>query len=308
MYYLYSNNAQFEENTKKPKSFPFKFYVFSVILCIFLYISLSYILIHDYHDALFKTDKFWDDFQNKSRGKYLNKLNCTKASSFNSSSLAELKHFIEFINVNTNFHYFLCFSSLYFAVKVEKYDVFRSVLNSNGFNVSNEFYYHKNRDYCVMEEKYGSSSHDVNLHLCNVKQNQVKLCSWFKEFSSSLNCTQNGFNGEYVVDLNKNIKLTFHEFKLRFKKNDDVWELFKNKKYVSKTPNEFLEENARMEMGAYDVLSGGGLFNVPIYFYYNHENRIKRNFNFLNYLNTPIRLPSEVVDYLMMFYPNTWYL
>ncbi len=117
-----------------PRNFIRKCYyllAFCGILLVYYLASLK--IAHNYSDQLLKPSHYW------SRIQILKKLNtelpnsndlkCVNTAQLEQDNLNTLKEFMKFINKQIFFNYFLCFSSLFFTAKIEKYPIFRVKLN-----------------------------------------------------------------------------------------------------------------------------------------------------------------------------------
>ena len=257
----------------------------------FLFVILSFLTLSEYRTSLFKSDSYWRDLQQS------NKSACDSSNRLNPKSLLDLNNFLRYMDKNRHFSYFLCFSSLYYAVKIEQCDIFRAVLNSSEFNFNK-----KPRQSCILgSELNGNYDAPAVLHLCFIKFDEANICAWLSKFSTTLKCEFNLINGEYLVKLNAGFHFRLHHYNFRFK--SDMPENAKNSSV------EFmLDDTLALDLGLYGHLLGSDYLDLPGRFFYSRENRQKSYFYFLNYLNATFRLPAEIIDYFMWFYPNVWFL
>jgi hypothetical protein len=308
-----------------------RMYAIMLMVSAFLYILSSKIMIKTYRQSLLKSNEFWQHLNKVKKMETKSNVTanyCSKSSDLNVNNLLQFGKFIQFLNEQKSFNYFLCYSSLYFTAKVENYDVYRMKADDQSFNLVSSFYNLKNKNKCVLREEMAdnfealnsnpnSDKKTINLHLCNLKQKNVHLCELAKQFSDlnksgneEIKCEYNYLNGEYKIRLNSEISLTFHEFKLRYKNAYYFWTTLVNAidEKAIHLHEQVLDDEAKAQIGFIDLLFTSSSFDLPVYFFYNHKNQIKKNFFYLNYLNASIRLPAEVVNYFMVYYPKIWYL
>jgi hypothetical protein len=222
---------------------PNAIYKYAIIACVLflIYSTFSYRYLANYKNDLVKESKFRDSFVNTS---FKSPLNC-----HNNLTLDELERhnvttrmqiFFNFLNNDLN--YFLCFSSLYYAIKVESYDSFRASLDSHSredLTAKSQFYRGKNRNKCYLErtavsgqlDRYGASF--VELHLCylnDVLTNAEKSTDLYS-LVRHLNLVNDDFqvdykynfiNGEHIVKVDEYVKLIFHEYLPSFRNGNRI--------------------------------------------------------------------------------------
>lgn len=302
--------------TDDASSISLKYTIIIASIFIVNYFLSSYVILLNYKNNLIKSDAFWLSLANRTT-------NCRNASQYNQARLEELKLFVDFLNQQKDLNYFMCFSSLYYAAKVQRYDVFRADLEHSSFSIKNRFYKIKSGDKCVLEEAhlhYDDDDDDprfsflFNLHLCFLgnELDSDNLCSLVEKYPGKrVTCYYDYISGEYSIDLNKDVKLMFHEYQVGLKTWSYLYNIiFKAKSNESLEEDGYLDEKARLNMGLIGMLFGNDYFNMPRYFFYNRMigGGEKREFLFLNYLTSAFRMPSEIVNYFMVFYSKIWYI
>lgn len=321
MYSVLSNDSKILElnetdicSKDKNESKSIKYSIVITFIFLINYFLSSYVILLNYKNNLIKTDPFWNNLQLREA-----ETKCKQSSSYNQTNLDELKLFMDSLNKNKDLNYFLCFSSLYYTAKVEKYDVFRASLDQSSFDVRNSFYNFKNKDKCVLEETLfhyddendSKSYTSFNLHLCFLNNDLTEdLCdSLSNSIASGMECDYSYVSGEYTVRINEDVKLSFHEYELGFKSALFYYDyFFSNSGNSSFNYDQYIDDKASLNMGLVGKLFGNEYFNIPKYFFYNRDSIDRREFHFLNYLNAAFRLPSEVVNYFMLFYPKIWFI
>ena len=290
-----------------------------ILLGILSYFMLSASFMQSYKQDLFKTNDFWQRMQ--IRKLELRNKNCKKSSRIQTSNLLDLTQFMRFFNNQTQINYFLCFSSLYFTVKIEKYDVYRVKANETQFDLIENFYRYRSNNRCIEANDHSMlnyllylnfdlmSSIETKIHLCIIKNKNVNICDMVKEFSRNIDCTYNYWNGEHVIRLNPNIKLVIHEYEVKAKEKFYSWYFddVENEKKLDIHAGE-TNPKASLNAGFSGRVFNTDYFDLPIHFFYTKRNRIDKYFNFINYLNASFKLPSEIINYFMIFYSKIWYL
>jgi hypothetical protein len=223
-------------------------FVILALISIILYLSWTVHNLKDYKQNLLRDELFW----NKTKANYQSQLNCSASfklaelRAFNLTS--DLQLFVDYLNnhESATFDYFLCFSSLYYAVKIENYDTFRANLsNREQFERKSNFYNLKNIKKCYLEsEKINfieNTKRYVDVHLCYLSRNRSQssdVCRLVDKFNSIYaptnskqrqiaKCSYNFVNGEYSVKLKKYIKIVFHEYSSRkYNGESAVWDGF----------------------------------------------------------------------------------
>ena len=318
-------------------------YYYLLLLCglASIYYVISIRVLQNYRIDLFKPSLYWKElqgFNNILPQTFDKSQNCITTKNVNEKSLEQLRIIMEFFNSHKSFNYFLCFSSLYFTTKLENYDVFRARLNESKFNQLNDFYKIKNRNKCIETEfscrrNNGFESaletrvnvlHNSKIHICMLKENHKNTCDFIVESfkatnqnNINLNCVYNIWNGEYELRVSAHLKLIIHEYeatsmtstRLSYWKLQPWWWFPIRSNETSLNSEEKADDdNAKLKMGLIEYLFGVDFFEVPLYFFYNQESRNEQNYYYVNYLGLPFRLPSEIVNYFMLFYSKTWYL
>ena len=161
-----------------------------------------------------------------------------------------------------------------------------------------------------------NSNFRTKIHLCLLNDNKSNICSLLtsdfnkqlpKSSAKRLQCRYNVWNGEYEFQFGHNIKLVIHEFESTLKTSAQLsfWRL-QTGAHSSKESN--LNDEAKLNLGLMDYFVSHDYFSVPLFYFYSQESRQKLNFEFINYMGSAIRLPSEPIDYFMKFYPNIWFI
>ncbi len=156
-----------------------------------------------------------------------------------------------------------------------------------------------------------------------MNENNWDFCKIFvndynKRREENIKCSWNFWNGEYKIEFGESLKLIIHVYETSMKKHTllSYWNLqtrwlpANTELIPSNTKHKLnLNEKAYIKVGLMGYLNSGGDFlQMPLYFFYNDENRSAFKFNYLNYLGVPIRLPSAIIDYLTLFYSKLWYI
>lgn len=301
-----------KEELKKFPAFESLSYWTFIISLIFVnyYLFSSFIFFKDRNDFLHKND-YWLNMQKQNRKE------CATKYSLNQTSLNLLEEMMHFLNHKSDFNYFMCFSSLYYAVKVENYDVFNSDISQNIFYAKNYFYLQKSEQKCVKTE-FGLSEKGTNkteLHLCylNTFLKEKSLCDVVNILEMKHNrvkfCDYNRLTGEYKVIINDEIEIIFHEYHLDLNSYNffNFFNFFESDRNATDLEVEFLDENAKLNQGWLGKIFFNQYFSLPRHFFYSKLNTSRVRSNFVNYLGVPIRLPSEVINYFMIFFSEIWY-
>ncbi len=147
-----------------------------VILAVFMICYLFYIILYlqdflqIYQNQILKSKTFWNQLLNSNiflssnlhNNLYLSDNQCISHSKIQRkeyNAIKDLYEFFDFLNEAHRLNYFMCFSTMFYAVRIQNYNSYRSVYNTSDFNRLNEFYKHKNKDKCV----------DVNYDLNKMK-------------------------------------------------------------------------------------------------------------------------------------------
>jgi len=258
---------------------------------------------------------------------------CITETLLDQSDLADFESFINYINGHQAINYFLCFSSLFYTIKFDSYNAYSTVYNGSEFNRLNRFYKEKNKEKCI-ETEYDcdrlssvfswdslENAYVANIHICLLNDQTYDVChlltsEYNKHSNKQLKCIYNVWNGEYEFRFGNNIKLIIHEYETTLKTSARMsfwslqswWTYAGNVKYLHNNMDiSNINEEASMKRGLMEYLTAHEYFEVPLYFFYNENNRRNKKFNYLNYLGAPIRLPSDIIDFLMKFYTQIWY-
>ncbi|RNA35475.1 hypothetical protein BpHYR1_013033 [Brachionus plicatilis] len=284
-------------------------YWIAIISLLFINYHLfsNYIVLNLRNDLLLKND-YWLAMQKQDRK------SCLKKSAFNQSTLDTLNEIINFFNKKQDFNYFMCFSSLYYAVKVESYDVFSSQIDQNSFDYKNYFYSNKNGQKCVSKEFCVSekSPKKTRLHLCylNTFLKEKFLCDVVKNFdkmySRDTACDYNHMTGEYIVMFSEEIEIIFHEYHLELDSLKFLTDSFYSKRNKTGLDVELFEENAKLNQGWLGKFFANQYFSLPRHFFYSKLYTIKFRELFRRSYQTAIRNNQLFYDILFdnMFIPN----
>ena len=214
-----------------------------------------------------------------------NNQRCLKSEAyFTDNDTKELKNFLDFLN-NFQYKYFLCFSTLFYAVKIEKYIVYRE--KDLTLNAIESLMESERSQKCLLETDSNKYSININLCLLNDK-NHTNFCNYYTLMNKNCKCSYNYLNGEYELDCETRLKIIIHEYKIIKKK----YILFDKENY---------DDISILNAGLLGYLLKLNL-DLPTYLFYNYENSY-----YLNYANNVFRLPSDVINYFMIFYSNLWY-
>ena len=284
-----------------------KFYiVFSLVL--FMLITLISVNISlRYRNNLFKTNQYWTELsalKSQNSNIYSNKICVKNTTSLNTF---ELNRFIDYLNGQYYFNYFVCFSSLYFIVKVEEYKPYR-----NSFFDKKRLTNFDSNSKCIMSENMNDQT---NIHMCYLKESKLSICGFVnrynKIYSTKLNCDYNYFNGEYSIHIDGNVKLTYHEFRMKFKSISSMIHYNLNTKvYGLHSPlqyDKYIDDYASLNNGFLTNLFDTQYYSIPLYMFYTRQSKIIDNYVNVNYANSTFRLPSDIVNYFMIFYSKIWF-
>lgn len=301
----------FYDKLKKRNSFNSLQYWIAIIFLLFInyYLFLNYVVLNLHNDVLLRNDQ-WLSIQKH------NRKNCTTKSAFNQSTLNKFKDIIEYFNKKHDLNYFMCFSSLYFTVKVEGYDVFNSKIE-NILDNKNSIYNRRSEHKCVHQEFSlnisQTSIRKTRIHLCYLGTflKEKYFCDVVQKFESfykiGANCEYNQMTGEYMIMIGKEIQLIFHEYNIGFKSLKFLSDSFFSKEKKTDNDVEFFEENAHLNQGLLGKIFPNQYFTLPRHFFYSKFYTSDVKSNYVNYLGVPIRLPSEIINYFMLFYSSIWY-
>jgi hypothetical protein len=291
--------------------------------CTFLIIALTSLvglcflmsnqLSHDQKLRFLKPTLFWENLM---VDKVINLDQCVTESPVNSTEflngpvVQEFTEFINFLNFNKKFDYFLCFSTLFYASKLERYET---------LTIKDLDKIEKYEDECVLwehakEDKVNSVAH---IHLCSLRNEQSRsipsLVSEFKNYydenmpkDSESVLMYNRFSGEFQLVFAENLKISFHEYVQKYKLVSD--KLYDSKSILDhlhapecldKNKDFAVDEKVRLSSGLMTQLFGyDSSFSIPLSFFK------KNDFTYVKYLNTLFKLPSQLDEYLNYFYPE----
>jgi hypothetical protein len=284
-----------------------KFYIVLSLVLFMLITLISINLSLTYRNNLFKTNQYWTELSTLKYQKpnlYSNKI-CLKNK--NSLNTFELNRFMDYLNGQYYFNYFVCFSSLYFMVKVEEYKPYR-----NAFFEKKRYTFSNSNNKCLMSENMNDL---MNIHMCYLKESKLNICGFVNRYNkmhlTKLNCDYNYFNGEYSIHIDDQVKLTYHEFKMKFKNIYSMLQYNLNKKvyglYSPMQYDKYIDDYASLNNGFLTNLFDTQYYSLPLYLFYTRQSKIIDNYIIVNYANSTFRLPSDIVNYFMIFYPKIWF-
>jgi hypothetical protein len=263
--------------------------IFFIIISIFiLYFIHSIISLH-YREKYLNSEKLFEKLSEVN--KITSNSNCQKSKEdLNKKDSFELNSFLEFLD-NFKYKYFLCFSTLFYAVKIENYNVYREKeLTIQA--IENLMEVERTQKCLLKFPNKKENKLNINICLLNDKKEE-NFCNYYTMLNKNCKCSYNYFNGEYELDCNTKIKVIINEYKII------------KKKYLIFTKDNYDEIS---------ILNGGLLgylfnlnLNLPTYLFFDEENNDLKNSYYLNYANNVFRLPSDVINYFMIFYSNIWY-
>lgn len=224
---------------------------------------------------------------------------CLKTVNYlNENDVNELGNFLYFLN-EFNYKYFLCFSTLYYAVKIENYVAYRE--NELNTNQIKRLIIDENEKKCLLNEyeQLTSQPNHINIDLCLLNDKKQKnFCNYYTHMNKNCKCNYYHLNGTYMLDCGTKLNLKIHEYRV------------KRRFFFEGAHQEFAELNAGL-LGSLLNLN----LNLPTYLFYaadhilNHNQKQNDYHNYyrLHYANNTIRLPSDILNYFMIFYPDLWY-
>jgi len=247
------------------------FYLLLLLACFLtVYVTFSKIILRRYKDKTFKATY---NFHHN------NVSECQSTDIF--ENLRDLRIVMNDLNTDPVFNYFLCFSSLFNAMKAENYTFVKSKIYNASFNESLQKVENKDKFQLCKDES-------LNLHICSLKRDK-EICERFAS------CKKNFWNGEYEITLSSKITLTLHTYRSHLKHQLGFW------RHIWLEPNEFnaLDTMAKREMGLLGILYGSrDLFDVPLNSFYNNGNRKRQAYYYLNFLGVTFRLPADITSYV----------
>ena len=274
------------------------------------YLFSSYVAFNLQKDLLLKND-YWDVLSKREKD------NCLSNTAFEQKTLITFKELIDYFNKKRDFNYFMCFSSLYYSIKIANYEVFSDIVDQNSFSYKNSRNFVRNQQKCVHQEFcsiYQKSTIKTRLQLCYLKTflKEKSLCDVVKKFESlfkrTVACEFNFLTGESVVKVNQEVELIFYEYDIGLDPLRFLAGSFYSKQDQTDIQVELFQENAKLNQGWLGKICMNQFFNLPRHFFYSKFYTSKVKSNFLNYLGAPIRLPSDIINYFMIFYSSIWYI
>jgi hypothetical protein len=283
---------------------------FYIVLSLVLFMLITLISVNvslSYRNNLFKTNQYWTELsalKSQNSNIYFNKTCVQNTSNLNTF---ELNRFMDYLNGQYYFNYFVCFSSLYFMVKIEEYKPYR-----NSFYDKKRLMFPNSNSKCIMTENMNDQ---INIHMCYLKESKFNICGFVnrynKKYFTKINCDYNYFNGEYSIYIDDHVKLTYHEFKMKFKNIFSILQYNLNTKvYGLHSPlqyDKYIDDYASLNNGLLTNLFDTQYYSIPLYMFYTRQSKIIDNYINLNYANSTFRMPSDIVNYFMIFYSKIWF-
>ena len=170
---------------------------------------------------------------------------------------------------------------------------------------------------------FNQNCFSFKVHICLLNQKKANICNLLaRDFNSQspknihkLTCLYDFWSGEYQLNINQQIKIVIHEYQTSLKKSAQLsyWRL---QNYL--TPSNFnsgelnneedINDEVSLKQGLIGYFISGEYFKEPLHMFYSKESHKQQRFVYTNYMNAAVRLPSDVVNYFMIFYKKTWYL
>lgn len=302
-------------------------YVIAFLMAILIYIQLEKELTKGYQEELFNKNVLNITSKAKSKAK-----DCINARAIDSKSRKTMEQVFSYFNSQRKINYHLCFSSLFFTVKSNQYETFRSS-DGVGFHEQNEQSRLVNSEKCiesdaeceVVDVKFWKlfKNCKFKIHLCLLNEHNFNVCELLVDRYNTqaatnthkLTCNYNAWTGEYILDINKQIKIVLHEYVTTLKTSSQLsyWNLqnyFTGASIRNGDLNsgEDLNDKAALKQGFMGYFFASEYLKVPLHFFYSQESRQKSRFLYTNYMDAAVRLPSDVINYFMIFYSDSWYI
>ena len=262
--------------------------IFLLLGILFLVYFLHSLISAHYRETYLKSERLSKKLASSSSSNS----NCLKSKTYlKENDTLELNRFLEFLD-NFKYKHFLCFSTLFYAVKIENYSVYRE--KELTVKAINDLMEAERRKKCLLEShKRENEQLIINMCILNDKEHE-NFCNYYTLMNANCKCSYNYLNGEYELDCSTRIRVIIHEYKIIKKK----YLVFNKENY---------DEISILNAGLIGYLFKLNL-NLPTYLFYDDENNDSKNIFYLNYANNVFRLPSDVINYLMIFYTNLWYI
>lgn len=343
---LAKDNSKKKMGSKQPRLIPSRsklIRIFSIIFVVFIFYSSLRTFVKNDERQLLRDDFYWKTlrmYKQKiqtlhppgTRNEY-----CLTSGNLHETELNQLNSLFEYFNHDKTINYFMCFSSLYFTAKSEEYNVYKVAMNGSHYETEAMKHKNQNKKKCIetefdctnMDSKSTSNNlmiFESKIHLCVLNEDSSSICliltsNFNKNLpanANKLNCNYNMWNGEYTLTFDDSrIKLIIHEYEPTFKLEKSIqlsfwklqswWTYSTNRLRNTEKSRETLKGEVTLRQGFVELFFGHENFNMPSFFFYEKTNKNSRIFNYISYLNTPIRLPADVINYFMIFYENIWY-
>ena len=260
--------------------------IFLLITLIVLYSIRSIISTH-YREKYLNSEKLIEKLSLNTSNS-----NCQRSKTdLNDKDTFELSRFLEFLN-DFKYKHFLCFSTLFYAVKIENYNVYREKeLTVQAIEDLMEI---EKSQKCLFDF-HNKKESELNIDICLLNdKKEENFCNYYTLLNKNCKCSYNYMNGEYELDCDTKIKVIIHEYK------------FIKKRYLIFNKDNY-DEISILNAGLLGYLFNLNL-NLPTYLFFDDENNDLKNSYYLNYANNVFRLPADVINYFMIFYSNMWYL
>ena len=85
---------------------------------------------------------------------------------------------------------------------------------------------------------------------------------------------------------------------------------FNTKVYGLHSPlqyDKYIDDYASLNNGFLTNLFDTQYYSIPLYMFYTRQSKIIDNYINLNYANSTFRMPSDIVNYFMIFYSKIWF-
>lgn len=300
---------------KKPGTSNCVFLLATVLGLVALGFMMSVQLSHDQKTRLLKTGLFWE---NMMVAKTMNPSRCVtsgvvnSAEFLNSPPAREFKEFVDYINFDKQLDYFMCFSTLFYAMRIERYEpltIGKNLDKIMGFADTCALWDH------AKEDKVGSVAH---VHLCTLGNNQTRsieqlvrdFVKYYDENSptySKIKLFYNKFNGEYEVEFAENLKISFHQYRRnsrlatqKFLDGASILDHLRASENLDKSRDFEVEERVSLDSGIIRRVFGyNRAFSVSLEHF-----KQRPECSYVKYLNTVFKLPNRLDDYIDHFYPQ----
>jgi hypothetical protein len=288
------------------------FLITVLILVVGLCFLMSSQLSHDQKLRLLRPTLFWENLMVEKivrPDECVTKGRVNSTDFWNGRAVQEFTEFINYLNFDKQVDYFLCFSTLFYATRLERYEIL-ALRDLDKIRLY--------EDKCVLwehskEDKVNAVAH---VHLCSLRNNQSHtiphLVGEFKKYydenmptDSESVLLYNRYSGEFQIEFADNLKVSFHEYVRKSKLVSDklydsnsILDHLHAPECLDKSKDFAVADKVKLNSGLITQLFGyDNTFSIPLDFF------SKGDYSYVKYINTLFKLPNRLDDYLDFFYP-----